>query len=330
MPSPRVAVLVDRDLPPNITEIARLAEVRTARADGLDAVLDGADVLLAWDFRTPALAEAWASANRLRWVHTASAGVDNVLTPSVAASAVTVTNSRGVFDSAIAEYVLGLVLAFAKDLAGTWDRQRRRVWEHRETERVAGTTAVVVGVGPIGRAIARLLRAVDMRVLGVGRTARDDDPDFGVVTASTDLARLLPEADYVVLAAPLTEKTRGVVGATELAAMRPTARLINVGRGELVDEAAIVDSLRAGRIGGAALDVFEREPLPPGSPLWTLPRVMVSPHMSADAFGWREQLAELFLDNLHRWCAGEPLRNVVDKDLGYVPTGSMQPEEEGT
>jgi phosphoglycerate dehydrogenase-like enzyme len=324
MPSPRVAVLVDRDLPPNLAEIARLAEVRTTRADSLAAALNGADVLLAWDFRTPALAEAWSSASRLRWVHTASAGVDNVLTPAVAASAVTVTNSRGVFDSAIAEYVLGLVLAFAKDLAGTWERQNRHVWEHRETERVAGTTAVVVGVGPIGRAIARLLRALDMRVLAVGRTARDD-PDFGAVMASTDLVRLLPEADYVVLAAPLTEQTRGIVGTAELSAMRPDARLINVGRGELVVEAELVDALRAGRIRGAALDVFEREPLPPGSPLWTLPGVLVSPHMSADAVGWREQLAALFVDNLHRWCAGQPLRNVVDKDLGYVPT--MQGEE---
>jgi phosphoglycerate dehydrogenase-like enzyme len=317
---PRVAVLVDRDLPPNLTEIARHAEVRTARADGLDAVLGGAEVLLAWDFRTPALAGAWAAADQLRWVHTASAGVDNVLTPDVAASAVTVTNSRGVFDSAIAEYVLGLVLAFAKDLPGTWDRQTRRVWEHRDTERVAGTTAVVVGVGPIGRAIARLLCAASLRVRGVGRTARGDDPDFGVVAASSGLARLLPDADYVVLAAPLTDATRGLIGAAELGAMRPTARLINVGRGELVVERELVDALSAGRIGGAALDVFEREPLPRTSPLWGLPGVLVSPHMSADTVGWREELAELFLDNLHRWCAGKPLRNIVDKDLGYVPT----------
>jgi phosphoglycerate dehydrogenase-like enzyme len=325
MPSPCVAVLVDRDPPPNLAEIARLAEVRTARADGLAAVLDGAEVLLAWDFRTPALAGAWASASRLRWVHTASAGVDNVLTTDVAASGVTVTNSRGVFDGAMAEYVLGVVLAFAKDLAGTWDRQQRRVWEHRETERVAGTTAVVVGTGPIGRAIARVLRAVGLDVRGVGRTARDGDPDFGTVAASGDLARLLPAADYVVLAAPLTERTRGMVGAAELAAMRSTARLINVGRGELVVEADLVDALRAGRLGGAALDVFEREPLPSSSPLWDMPGVLVSPHMSGDTVGWRKDLAELFLDNLRRWRAGEPLRNIVDKDLGYVPTSPEAP-----
>src|SRR6478672_9283619 len=189
MDMPRVAVLVDRDPPPNLAEIARICQVRTARAADLPAALEGADVLLAWDFLMPVLAEAWPSADRLRWVHTASAGVDNVLTPEVAASDVVVTNSRGVFDGSLSEYVLGLVLAFAKDLPGT--------------------TAVIVGVGPVGRATARLLRAVGVRVRGVGRTARAGDPDFGDVSASADLVELLPEADWVVLVAPLTDETRG-------------------------------------------------------------------------------------------------------------------------
>jgi phosphoglycerate dehydrogenase-like enzyme len=326
MSVPRLAVLVDRDLPPNLEEITRICEVRTAGAADLRVALAGAHVLLAWDFLTPALADAWASADRLRWVHTASAGVDNVLTAEVAASEVTVTNSRGVFDVSLAEYVLGIVLAFAKDLPGTWDRQHRREWRHRETQRVTGMTAVIVGVGPVGRATARLLRGVGMRVRGVGRSARGGDPDFGDVSASTDLLRLLPEADYVVLVAPLTEQTRGLVGARELAALRPTARLINVGRGGLVDEAALKAALRAGALAGAALDVFEREPLPSSSPLWDLPGVLISPHMSADAIGWREQLADLFLDNLRRWCAGQPLRNVVDKTVGYVPTTPTREE----
>jgi phosphoglycerate dehydrogenase-like enzyme len=318
MERPRVAVLVDRDAPPNLDQIAALGEVRTARAADLPGAIAGADVLLAWDFLTPALADAWPSADRLRWVHTASAGIDNVLTAEVAASEVTVTNSRGVFDGALAEYVLGLVLAFAKDLPGTWDRQRRREWQHRDTERVAGTTAVVVGVGPVGRATARLLRALGVRVLGVGRTARAGDPDFGDVTASPELVRLLPDADWVVLVAPLTDETRGMIGAAELAAFRPTARLINVGRGGLVDEAALATALHAGDLAGAALDVFAQEPLPPSSPLWHQPGVLISPHMSGDAAGWRDQLAEVFLDNLQRWCAGQPLRNVVDKTVGYV------------
>ena len=323
MGMPQLAVLVDREPPPNLAAIAELVQVRTADAAGLPAALEGAEALLTWDFLTPALAGAWPSADRLRWVHTASAGVDNVLIPEVAASEVVVTNSRGVFDGALAEYVLGLVLAFAKDLPGTWERQRRKEWQHRDTQRLAGTTAVVVGVGPVGRTIARLLRAFGVRVHGVGRTARGDDPDFGSVTASADLAALLPDADWLVLVAPLTAATRGLVGAAELAALPPTARLINVGRGGLVDEAALAAALAEGRLAGAALDVFEREPLPPSSPLWHQPGVLVSPHMSGDVTGWRDELAEVFLDNLRRWCAGEPLRNIVDKTVGYVPTPAL-------
>ena len=221
MPLPRLVVLRDADRPPRLDEIARLADVREVSAPDLHEVLPGTEVLLAWDFRSPALAGAWEAADRLRWVHTASAGVDNVLTPAVAASGVTVTNSRGVFDAAIAEYVLGLVLMFAKDLGGTWERQRAREWQHRETEPVAGATAVVVGVGPIGRATAALLGAAGMRVRAVGRTARTGDPDLGEIVASSELAALLPDADYLVLAAPLTDQTRGMVDGAALAAMKP-------------------------------------------------------------------------------------------------------------
>jgi phosphoglycerate dehydrogenase-like enzyme len=157
-----------------------------------------------------------------------------------------------------------------------------------------------------------------MRVRGVGRTARGDDPDFGAVTASTDLTRLLPEADYVVLAAPLTPATRDMIDAAALARMRPSARLINVGRGPLVAEDDLVEALRAGRIAGAALDVFVDEPLAPSSPLWGMPNVIVSPHMSGDVVGWRDELVRLFTDNLDRFAHGRELRNVVDKRLGYV------------
>jgi phosphoglycerate dehydrogenase-like enzyme len=222
---------------------------------------------------------------------------------------VTITNSRGVFDTPMAEYVLGLVLAMAKDLPGTITAQARREWRHRETEQVTGSRAVVVGGGPIGRAIARLLTAVGVRVELVGRR------DFAT------LPELLPRADWLVLAAPLTDTTRGMLDAELLAALRPSARVINVGRGALVVEPDLVDALRAGRIAGAALDVFAREPLPPGSPLWELPGVIVSPHMSGDVIGWRHALVDVFVDNLARYRAGEPLRNVVDKSLGYVSSG---------
>jgi phosphoglycerate dehydrogenase-like enzyme len=278
-------------------------------ATSLAEALPGAEVLLVWDFLSDAVRDAWSSADSLRWVHTASAGVDRLTFPGLLESDVILTNSRGVFDRPMAEYVLGLVLAMAKDLPGTLAAQSRREWHHRESEPIAGRCAVVVGGGPIGRAIAGLLAAVGMDVELVGRR------EFG------DLPGLLPRADWLVLAAPLTDTTRGMLDAAALARLRPSARVINVGRGALVVEPDLVDALRSGRIAGAALDVFAREPLPPGSPLWTLPGVIVSPHMSGDQVGWREQLVEVFRDNLDRYRAGEPLRNVVDKTLGYVTTG---------
>ena len=288
------------DVPP------RLDGVRFATDDSLAAALPGTEVLLVWDFNSDAVRHQWAAADALRWVHTASAGVDRLTFPELLDSPVTLTNSRGVFDAPMAEYVLGLVLAMAKDIPGSLAAQARREWRHRETEPVAGRCAVVVGGGPIGRAIARLLAAVGMEVELVGRR------EFG------ELPALLPRADWLVLAAPLTEATRGMLDAAALALLRPTARVINVGRGGLVVEPDLADALAAGRLAGAALDVFAREPLPAGSPLWELPGVIVSPHMSGDVVGWRETLVDLFTDNLTRYRAGEPLRNVVDKALGYV------------
>ncbi|GDY33571.1 2-hydroxyacid dehydrogenase [Gandjariella thermophila] len=284
--------------------------------------MPGTDILFVWDFLSTAVADAWPAADRLRWVHVASAGVDRLLFPELRDSDVVLTNSRGVFEESIAEYVLGLVIAFAKDLVGTVDAQRERRWHHRETERVVGRTALVVGSGPIGRAIARMLRAVGLRVAGVGRAARDGDPDFGTVYPFGSLTDRLPHADFVIAVAPLTEQTEGMFNATTLATMKPSARLINVGRGAHVVTDDLVRALEGGVIAGAALDVFEEEPLPASSPLWSMPNVLVSPHMSGDFVGWLPALAELFVDNFHRWRSGRPLRNVVDKKLGYVPTGA--------
>lgn len=288
------------------------AQLVWADAAGLPAALAGADALLVWDFTSDAVRESWPAAGGLRWIHTASAGVDRLIFDGSVASEVVITNSRGVFDAAIAEYVLGLLLAFAKDLPGTLRSQDRREWRHRETGCVAGSVAVVVGGGPIGVAITGLLRAVGVTVRLVGRRARDG------VHAADALPGLLADCDWLVLAAPLTSQTTGLVDADLLARLRPTARLINVGRGALVGEDDLVAALRAGRLAGAALDVFCVEPLPTEHPLWSLPGVIVSPHMSGDAAGWRETLVDLFVDNLDRYRAGRPLRNVVDKTHGYV------------
>ncbi|MFB9905903.1 D-2-hydroxyacid dehydrogenase [Allokutzneria oryzae] len=300
--------------------IEATAVVRYTREDGLAEALRGADALFVYDFLSTAVPGAWHGADRLRWLHIASAGVDPVLFPELRASEVVLTNSRGVFDQSIAEYVLGVLLAFAKDFARSSQLQSEKRWLHRETERISGKRALVVGTGPIGRAIAALLRAAGLDVAGVGRRARADDPDFGTVHASDELTRHLPDADFVVLVAPLTEQTRGMFDARAFNAMRPSARLVNVGRGELVITSDLVEALRTGRIAGAALDVFDTEPLPTDSPLWTMENVLVSPHMSGDFAGWRNALVEVFTDNFQRWRSGRELRNVVDKQLGYVPS----------
>ncbi|ADJ49577.1 phosphoglycerate dehydrogenase [Amycolatopsis mediterranei S699] len=321
--APVLAVLCGESRPPDMRAVESGAVVLYTDAAGLAEALPGADALFVYDFLSTAVPGAWHAADRLRWLHIASAGVDPVLFPGLRESDVVLTNSRGVFDDAIAEYVLGVVLAFAKDFARSHDLQREGRWLHRESERIAGREVVVVGTGPIGRAIARLLRAAGMRVSGAGRRERIGDPDFGVVHESARLTEFLPHADYVVAVAPLTEHTKGMFDARAFAAMKPSARFVNVGRGELVVTSDLVAALESKTIAGAALDVFDTEPLPAESPLWTLPDVLISPHMSGDFVGWRNTLVEVFTENFRRWRTGEPLRNVVDKTLGYVPSGNQ-------
>ncbi|MFC3961969.1 D-2-hydroxyacid dehydrogenase [Nocardia jiangsuensis] len=303
--------------PGALARVAERAELRWTDAAGLPAALPGTDVLFVLDFGTDALPAAWPRENPPRWVHMGSTGVDAAMFPALISSDVVVTNTRGVFDAAIAEYVLGQIIGFAKDFGGALLRQHRREWEHRETERVAGASVLIVGTGGIGRAIARLLRAVGMRVSAIGRRERTGDPDFG--TVGTDLRAELPHADYVVAVAPLTERTRHLFDAAAFAAMKPHARFVNVGRGELVVTGALVDALRTGAIAGAALDVVDPEPLPAEHPLWTLPGVRITPHNSGDWVGWSGAILSAFADNFDNWVAGRPLRNVVDKQLGYVP-----------
>jgi phosphoglycerate dehydrogenase-like enzyme len=310
---PIVVVLTGADLPPGMSVVEQRAEVRYATDERLADELAGAEVLFVWRPRPGAISRAWPKADALRWVHTASAAPGALLSPELVASEVLVTSSRGLFDEPIAEYVLGLVLAFAKDLPGRMRLQQEKAWRHRETERLAGKGVLIAGTGTIPRAIARKLRAVGMRVRGVGRVGRADDPDLGVVLPMDRLTEGVRSADYLVLAAALSEETRGMVDGRVLAAMKPTARLINVGRGGLVVLDDLVRALRGGRIAGAALDVFADEQLDESSPLWALDNALISPHMSGQVIGWREELVTLFADNLTRYVEGVALRNIVDK-----------------
>jgi phosphoglycerate dehydrogenase-like enzyme len=296
-------------------------EFRYCAADGLAAAVRGARALLLWDFFSTAVRDVWADADRLEWIHITAAGVDSLLFDELRDSGVVVTNARGVFDRPLAEYVLGAVIAYAKDSRTSLELQQRHQWQHRETRSIKGATALVVGTGGIGREIAKLLRAAGLVVRGAGRRAATDDPDFGEVIASDNLAAEAGWCDHLILAAPLTAQTRGLIDSAVLDAMKPDAHLVNIARGPMVDEPALVAALTEGRIGGATLDVFDTEPLPPEHPLWDAPNVTITAHMSADAVGWRETLAAQFAANVRRWLAGESLLNVVDKKLGYVSSG---------
>ena len=301
---------------PGLEALAGEASFRCANSLGaLRNALPGAEVLLGWKFAADDIRHAFECADRLRWTQWGGAGVDAALFPALVESDVVLTNVRGVFDQAMAEYTLGMILAFAKDFRRTRALQRERTWSHRLTEKVAGTRALVVGAGSIGRAIARTLRTVGIEIEVVGRNARGGDPDFGRVHGSEDLDRLLGSADWVVLITPLTAGTRGMFDAARFAAMKPTARFFNLGRGALVDEPAMIEALENRAIAGAGLDVFTEEPLAAASPLWEMENVIVSPHMSGDFRGHKPAMAEVFIENFRRYprrrAAGERRRQAA-------------------
>jgi phosphoglycerate dehydrogenase-like enzyme len=308
---------------PRLGELSGQAELRFAtNSNELRDALPGADVMLGWSFRDASLPAAWDAATDLRWIHWAGAGVDAAVFPELAASDVQLTNARGVFDVPMAEWVLGMIICFAKKIPQTLAAQAEARWQHRLSETIAGKRALVVGVGSIGRAVGRLLTAAGMEIEAIGRTARDNDPDFGHVYAIDELHTCLPVADYVVLITPLTEQTHNLFAAAEFAVMASHARFINIGRGALVVEEDLLAALHQGQIAGAALDVFVEEPLPPESPFWQAPNCLISPHMSGDYAEFEDTMADQFMDNWSRYLAGEPLRNTVDKKLGFVPSAT--------
>jgi phosphoglycerate dehydrogenase-like enzyme len=308
------------DPPLGIEAAAAHVELRYAPdSDALPDALGDADGLFFWRAEGAWLRDAWQYAARLRWVQSASDGVDALMFPELVASDVEVTNARGVFEDAIAEWVIGAMLAFAARILDQRDRQTRGVWDSTTRERLAGSRLLVVGPGPIGRATAVRARALGMEVEAAGRASRRDDL-FGAVVATDDAEAFraaLGRADHVLDALPLTPATRGLFDAGAFAAMRTTARFYNVGRGATVDEPALVDALERAVIAGAGLDVFVEEPLPEDSPLWAMPQVLLSPHMCGDVEGWEAEVVGIFVDNAARFARGEPLRNRVDTSAGF-------------
>jgi phosphoglycerate dehydrogenase-like enzyme len=255
------------------------------------------------------LARVLHQASALRWFHSFAAGVDHPWFQAFLARGVRVTTSSGASAVPIAQTVMLYVLALSRDLPGWLRDQAERRWSPRPIEDVSGQLLAVAGLGPIGREVARLAAGLGMRGVGFRRSPRGDEPCETHPLAELDA--WLPRVDWLVLALPLAEETRHLLDARRLALLPPRARVINVGRGALVDEAALAAALAERRLGGAALDVFEVEPLPAESPLWSLPNVIVTPHSSGTNPGNQLRAAEIFLDNLDRFVRGAALRNEV-------------------
>jgi phosphoglycerate dehydrogenase-like enzyme len=262
-----------------------------------------------------------SAAPRLRWFHTVSAGVDGLVLPELAArDDLILTNNSGAYDVPIAEFVLGMIFAASKRVPAHLRYQREHRWAHGaevdEHAELRDAVLLILGMGSIGTELARLARGVGLRVVGVRRTARPDPSADRVVTPE-HLPEAVRDADYLAVTAPLTARTRGLVSREVIAAMKPTAWLVNIARGPIVDEPALLEALRQRRIGGAAIDAWWEEPLPSGSPWWDLDNVIVTAHRSNSSPRLRERTLALFGENLQRFRRGEPLLNVVDKKLGY-------------
>jgi len=287
---------------------------------GVNAELPDTDIFVGWSLRALQL----AAAPRLKWLHSTAAGVAQLMYPELRASGIAVTNASGVHTIPIAEHVLGLLLALARRFPSSFRHQAARHWGQQDIwdepirpRELRGATLLVVGLGAIGREVARLARAIGMRLEAVTRSGQAAPEFADRVAPASSLDALLPAADFVVLAAPETAETRHLMNAPRLALMKPSAYLINVARGSLIDESALAAALTARRIAGAALDVASEEPLPASSPLWALDNCFLTPHLSGASDSLWERQGDLLLENLDRWFSGRELRNRVDLSRGY-------------
>ena len=263
-------------------------------------------------------------AKRLKWIHSTAAGVAQLMYPELRDSGVVVTNPRGIFSAPMAEHAIGLMLALARNFPDSVRQQDRAQWAQQalwdlpqHLTELNGRLLLIVGFGSVGKELARRAKAFNMRVWGVSRSGKGDPPLAERTLPVAELAAALPQADFVVIAAPETPETRHLIGEEEIAQMKPGARLINVARGSLLDEAALLQALAEGKLGGAAIDVAASEPLPPESPLWKAPNLLITPHTSAISDRLWERETSLLMEQLDRWFDGRELLNRVDFSRGY-------------
>jgi phosphoglycerate dehydrogenase-like enzyme len=318
----RILVLGD----PAEPQLAMLEQLQTHahfsvgnRGSGFERDADDATIILNWSASLAVLRDVFRKCPHLEWVHTRSAGLERTLFPELSESSVPLTNGTGVFSAALGEFAVAAILYFAKHFRRMIRNQMAGVWEAFDVLPVEGHTVGIVGYGDIGRAVATRAQALGMRVLAVKRhaSALTADPLIHHLYGPERRIEMISLSDYVVVAAPLTAETRGMIGEAEFAAMRPTAVVINVGRGPVIEESALIRALSTGRIQGAALDVFDQEPLPGDHPFYSLENVLLSPHCADHTPDWLDQAMRFFLAQFERFRQGQPLLNIVDKRLGY-------------
>jgi phosphoglycerate dehydrogenase-like enzyme len=320
---PTTLLVICNAAAPHLKLLERLPpETRIIVSDDSDQLRQRApeaDSILSIDFTGKKLGPVLPLAARARWVHHFGTGVDGALTPEVMANTLPFTNGRGVFRTPLGEWAVGAMLYFSYDLRRVIRQQEAGVWEKFTSRMLQGKTLGIIGYGGIGTAAAERARPFGMRILALRRRTElfSNDPLLDETFAPAQINDLMAASDYVLVAAPLTPETRGMVGAAQIAAMKPTAVIINVGRGPVIDQAALQQALEAAKIRGAALDVFEVEPLPAGHPFYKMQNVLVSPHTADHVEEFHALAYEAFFENFRRFEAGEPLINLVDKHAGY-------------
>lgn len=272
-----------------------------------------AEILLAGKFTK----EMYLAAKKLKWVQAIAAGIDRFLFPEFVSSDVILTNARGVHPAQVSDHTLAMILAFSRRLNKFMRHQTERKWNRLECDELQGKVLGITGLGAIGREIARKAKCFGMKVIAVDRDVALPPSSVDHLLRPQDLRTLLRQSDFVVLSIPLTRETEGMIGAQELSAMKTSSILINVSRGGIVQEEALVKALREGKIGGAGLDVFKEEPLPSSSELWDMENVVITPHVAGSTPHYWARVCDIFCENLRRYTSGRPLINLVNKRAGY-------------
>lgn len=325
-PADTLLVLGRPDEPLRALLAAGTAGMRVVIGDSFDEFEEDASeatIVLNWSGRRELLQQVLRNAPDLRWIHIMSAGINHLVSTELMSTRAVVSNGKGTFSASLGEWVIGAVLYFAKDFRRLIRAQEQGLWEPYDVVEIAGQTLGIVGYGDIGRAIGTRASAMGMRVLGLtrrgasGEARRPAGDPAERIFGPEERLQMIEQCDYLVIAAPLTPETRGLIGWGEIAAMRPDAVLINIGRGPVVDEQALIDALSSGTIKGAALDVFHQEPLPAEHVFYRMENVLLSPHCADHTATWLRDAMQLFLQNLERYRAGESLQNTVTVEQGY-------------